>query len=93
MDQNQYDIEAARISALPRAERFEELMTFPKENCLLTKVGMELDKHVVLELRSEHGPRSGKVSSRQTNKQTTNQDTKDRTRDRENEAAPTLALM
>ncbi|PKN58174.1 MAG: hypothetical protein CVU56_06985 [Deltaproteobacteria bacterium HGW-Deltaproteobacteria-14] len=46
MDQNDYDTEAARLAALPRAERFEALMTFPQRYPLKLIGGDTLEAEV-----------------------------------------------
>lgn len=67
MDQNQYDAEAARISALPRAERFEELMTFPQRHPLKVIGGEELEAKV-RDALSAIGYEPAEVRRRQSSK-------------------------
>ncbi len=46
MAQSNYDVEAERIAKLPRAERFEELMTFPQRYALKAIGGDALEAQV-----------------------------------------------
>ncbi len=55
--QTEYDREAARIGALPRAERFEELMEFPQRHALKAIGGGEIEAAVRAALEAiDHTP-------------------------------------